>query len=87
MAITGFSNACLSEPSVVEASHQQAQNKQSIPRPIKGMSKAQVSQKFGQPSSTEAPVGQPPISLWTYPEYSVYFEYNHVIHTVLPNRK
>lgn len=86
VAISSFSGVCLSEPAVVGVS-QQAQNKQSLPRPAKGMSKTQVSQQFGQPNSTEAAVGQPPISVWIYPEYSVYLEYDHVIHTVLQKQK
>lgn len=50
--------------------------------PKRGMSKAAVVKKFGPPSERTATVGKPPISSWTYPSYRVYFEYDHVIHTV-----
>ncbi len=50
--------------------------------PSTGMSKAQVEQKFGEPIEKSAPVGTPPISKWKYSDYTVYFEYDHVIHAV-----
>lgn len=50
--------------------------------PKTGMTKAAVEEKFGTPLEKSAPVGDPPISRWTYSEYVVYFEYDHVIHTV-----
>ena len=51
-------------------------------RPTRGMTKARVESKFGSPTSKVAAVGDPPISRWEYPEYVVYFEYDHVIHAV-----
>ncbi len=42
-----------------------------------------VEEKFGAPESIKGPVGEPPISVWEYSGYSVYFEYDLVIHTVL----
>lgn len=51
--------------------------------PTRGMTMAQVEQKFGAPTERHAPVGQPPISRWVYPDKVVYFEYDHVVHTVL----
>lgn len=62
---------------------QQASEKWSIDRPIKGMNQEQVKAIFGPPQETRAPKGEPPISSWVYPDYVVYFEYAHVIHTVL----
>lgn len=50
--------------------------------PVKGMSKAQVEQVFGKPRQILAPIGDPPISRWVYENYTVYFEYSHVIHSV-----
>jgi hypothetical protein len=43
---------------------------------------AQVEARFGAPAERFAPVGQPPISRWVYPSFVVYFEYQHVVHTV-----
>lgn len=50
--------------------------------PTRGMSMADVERKFGAPSSKVAPVGNPPIARWAYPGFVVYFEYDHVVHTV-----
>lgn len=50
--------------------------------PLRGMSKQLVSSQFGQPNSTSAAVGEPPISIWHYPKFSVYFETDTVIHSV-----
>ena len=62
---------------------QQGADKASVSRPSKGMSKSQVSAHFGKPATESGPVGQPPISRWDYPDFSVFFEYDHVIHSVL----
>lgn len=51
--------------------------------PTRGMSKTAVLKKFGKPSSEESAVGKPPVSTWQYPNFTVYFEKNAVIHTVL----
>jgi hypothetical protein len=50
--------------------------------PLRGMSKEDVSEKFGQPISTSKTVGEPPISIWHYNQFSVYFETNTVLHSV-----
>jgi hypothetical protein len=50
--------------------------------PDKGMLKSQVERRFGEPAERIAAVGNPPISRWVYPNFIVYFEYDHVIHAV-----
>lgn len=60
-----------------------AQSKTSIETPKKGSLKSQVRRKFGEPNSILSPVGQPPISRWQYNGFTVYFEYSHVIHSVI----
>ncbi len=52
-------------------------------RPVRGTTQAQVEAKFGSPASKIAAVGEPPISRWEYPQFTVYFEYDRVIHAVL----
>ncbi len=52
-------------------------------RPANGMSKPDVETRYGAPEMIKGPVGDPPISVWKYRGYSVYFEYDKVIHTVL----
>lgn len=54
-----------------------------ISRPTLGMSKARVQQQYGQPIKENPAVGKPPISSWEYAHFIVYFEYDHVIDSVL----
>lgn len=53
--------------------------------PSRGMSMEQVSSKFGTPTAKIPAVGNPPISRWEYPGFVVYFEHQHVIHSVVAN--
>lgn len=50
--------------------------------PKRGSSKATVEARFGAPRARHAAVGQPPITRWDYENFSVYFEYEHVVHAV-----
>jgi len=50
--------------------------------PQKGQSKRAVLERFGLADEEHKPVGQPPITRWDYREFSVYFEYDHVINSV-----
>jgi len=59
------------------------QGDQNQTRPVSGMSREAVEEKFGAPENIKGPIGEPPISIWKYKSYSVYFEYDRVIHTVL----
>ena len=60
-----------------------SQGDKQLQRPMNGMSKPDVESKYGAPEMVKGPVGDPPISIWKYNGYSVYFEYDKVIHTVL----
>ena len=51
--------------------------------PTNGQSKADVEANFGAPGAKSTAVGDPPISNWKYEKYSVYFEYDLVLFTVL----
>ena len=51
-------------------------------RPSRGMTQARVESKYGSPVSTEAAVGEPPITRWEYSGFVVFFEYDRVIHAV-----
>ena len=53
--------------------------------PPRGMTKSRVLARYGKPVSQSGPVGQPPISRWDYPDYRLYFEYDHVLHAVVPD--
>jgi hypothetical protein len=39
--------------------------------------------RFGLADEEHPPVGQPPITRWDYRTFSVYFEYDHVVNSVL----
>jgi hypothetical protein len=54
-----------------------------VPTPTRGMTMDQVAGKFGAPATKVPAVGQPPISRWEYPGFVVYFEHEHVIHSVV----
>ena len=51
--------------------------------PQNGISKADIEAKFGAPVQKSPAVGEPPISSWKYGKYSVYFEDDLVLFTVL----
>jgi len=52
-------------------------------RPKNGDSMQAVEARFGPPDSTRDPVGEPPISRWDYPSFSVYFEFDKVLTSVV----
>lgn len=51
--------------------------------PTRGMTMTQVKARFGPPQRVRAPVGQPPITRWYYPGFTVYFERNLTLDTVI----
>lgn len=65
---------------------QQGDTENPIELPSSGMTKDQVKNRFGEPSDLKGPVGEPPISSWRYNGFTVYFEYNRVIHSVLAHK-
>ncbi len=61
---------------------------ETIALPERGMHMEAVEARFGAPLEKRAPVGgghpqRPPITRWVYPEFSVYFEHDHVVDAVL----
>lgn len=62
---------------------QQAQQKSALSRPANGMTQSEVEAIYGKPLDWREAVGDPPISSWIYADFVVYFEYDHVIHSVL----
>ncbi len=56
-----------------------------VATPARGMTMDQVASKFGAPVTKVPAVGNPPISRWEYPGFVVYFEHEHVIHSVVAN--
>jgi hypothetical protein len=56
-----------------------------VATPTRGMTMSQVETKFGAPVNKIPAVGKPPISRWEYAGFIVYFEADHVIHSVVAN--
>src|SRR5208282_5047281 len=54
-----------------------------VAAPHRGMTMDQVASKFGEPVTKVPAVGKPPISRWEDPGFVVYFEHEHVIHSVV----
>ncbi len=52
-------------------------------RPRPGQTMDAVRTQFGAPSQELPWVGEPPISRWIYPDFTVYFENDKVINTVV----
>lgn len=48
--------------------------------PERGATQTQVQEKFGSPETQQPAVGEPPITRWNYPAFTVVFEREHVIH-------
>ena len=55
--------------------------------PARGMTKNQVEANFGAPHSIIGPIGDPAIYRWDYAQYSVFFEHNYVLHSVVTSSK
>ncbi len=64
----------------------QGQGQQLPAMPRRGIEKAQVLKEFGEPISRSPAIGDPPITRWEYGDYYVFFEYEHVIHSVVKHR-
>ena len=58
-------------------------SEKSISIPVKGMTMQQVEAQFGHPDQKLPAVGDPPIIRWIYDRYTIYFERQYVIHTVI----
>ena len=58
----------------------------SVATPRNGITKQDVEKRFGAPEERAPAVGEPPISRWVYKDYTVYFEADRVIHSVVHER-
>ena len=59
-----------------------------LDRPKRGLTMDQVEKQFGAPATRHAAVGgssqqQPPITRWDYNGFSVFFERDRVVHSVV----
>ena len=51
--------------------------------PRNGINMTQVRQQYGNPVTEHPAVGEPPITRWDYQGYSVFFEHDLVLHSVI----
>jgi len=59
------------------------QSAPAIDVPRNGITMAKVRQQYGNPVTEYQAVGDPPITRWDYDSYSVFFEHELVIHSVI----
>ena len=74
------SSAALAETIVVD--DQVKVRESAVEKPARGMTMSTVESRFGAPANKHPTVGQPPITRWDYPGFSVFFEKDRVIHAV-----
>jgi hypothetical protein len=55
----------------------------SVQLPGRAMSMETVQSRFGEALEKSTAVGEPPITKWIYPNFTVYFESEFVIHAVV----
>jgi len=77
-ALTGMSSA-----ETIAVDNGIAVKESSVATPSRGMTMEEVTAKFGAPVNKTPAVGKPPIERWEYSGFVVFFEYNHVIHSVV----
>lgn len=53
---------------------------------VRGLKKDQVTARLGDPIGIKGPVGDPAITAWEYPDFTVYFEWDTALHTVKKHR-
>jgi len=78
--------AAVAQPSCAEtvaADNGIAVKQAEMATPTRGMTMTQVASKFGDPVNKVPAVGNPPIARWEYPGFVVFFEHDHVIHSVV----
>ncbi|WMS88052.1 hypothetical protein [Pleionea litopenaei] len=77
MSIAGL----LVGPMISYAADQQ-QGASNVSTPRHGQDMESVRAQFGEPQRQIPAVGEPPITRWVYGQFTVYFEFDKVIHSV-----
>lgn len=84
LCMAGVGSSCYADVLLMQMLRELPPNSSAgLERPKSGVTMSEVIARFGKPNERFAAVGSPPISRWTYDNYTVYFEHNHVIHTVI----
>ena len=74
-----YSNTSTADVLIIE----RIQNSSSIKVPDRGTTMNQVIAEFGEPMLRKETIGEPPITVWKYNDFSVYFEKTWVINSVV----
>lgn len=83
-AMAGMSSAASGEVLLIEAIESAPPNSvEGLPRPEGGMTMNEVRERFGEPRERRAAVGDPPITRWIYDDFTVYFEHERAVKTVV----
>ena len=82
-AVLASGLAGIATADMVAVDHGIAVKESDVNTPSRGMTMSQVASKFGEPVTKVPAIGKPPISRWEYPGFVVYFEHDHVIHSVV----
>lgn len=80
--LSGAASGAVADTLLIDNARQSA----GLERPARGDSMAQVEARFGAPEQAIPAVGQPPVTRWVYPDYTVYFEGDRVLHAVARRR-
>ncbi|MCW8891181.1 MAG: hypothetical protein OQL20_11040 [Sedimenticola sp.] len=84
IALTFVAPLSVADVLLLEAIHEApANNSEGLPRPRTGQTMDTVRSRFGAPAQEMPWVGEPPISRWIYDDFTVYFEHEYVINTVV----
>ena len=73
--------SCVTYADVLLIEEVRASDKMELPK--NGYSKAEIENRFGAHEQKHPQVGDPPITRWDYDRFSVYFEFDLVITSVL----
>ncbi|TVO68869.1 hypothetical protein [Sedimenticola selenatireducens] len=83
-AMASFAPLTVADVLLIDAiSEVPANSSEGLPRPRTGQTMDSVRTQFGTPEQEMPWVGEPPISRWVYADFTVYFEHEYVINTVV----
>lgn len=80
LLLAGSAGPALADQLLIDAIQRPEARQAESPR--RGTTMDAVRSRFGNPEQTRPAVGEPPITRWVYPDFTVYFEGNRVIHAV-----
>lgn len=84
IAMASFAPLTVADVLLIDAiSEAPVNSSEGLPRPRSGQTMDSVRAQFGAPQQELPWVGEPPISRWIYPDFTVYFEHEYVINTVV----